>query len=95
MKPYDTLPDGTIQIHTDQHAALKSMFARAGVDIQSIKTEADFMKAHAAAGDVLFAILLSGVESGDPVSIKATKHFAEGDLSNFMATLARSTFKTV
>jgi hypothetical protein len=95
MKPYETLSDGTIRIYPEQQADLERMFARAGIDIQSIRTEDDFAKAHAAAGDALFAILFAGAESGDPVSMKAIKHFADGDLSNFMATLARSTFRTV
>jgi hypothetical protein len=95
MKPYKTLSDGTIRINHDQQADLERMFARTGIDIHSVRTEEDFKNAHAAAGDVLFAILFAGAENGDPVSMKVVRHFADGDLSNFMATLARSTFRTV
>ena len=95
MKPYDNLPDGTILIHAEHQADLERLFARAGIDIQSIKTEEEFLTAHAAAGNILFETLLAGVESGDPVSVEAAQHFANGDISNFMAVLARSTFKPV
>jgi hypothetical protein len=95
MKPYDLLPDGTIHIHPEQRADLKRLFARAGIDIQSVKTEADFTTAHSAAGEVLFGILINAAENGDKTSRKALQQFADGDLSNFKATIARATFKAV
>lgn len=95
MKPYDLQPDGTIQIHPDQQADLEKMFARAGIDIRSLKTEEEFVKAHSTVGDVLFGHLIDAAENGDKSSLSALQHFANGDISNFKATLARSTFKAV
>lgn len=95
MKPYDLLPDGTIQIHPDQQADLERLFARAGVDPQSVKTEEDYDKALALAGGALFGLLFGAAEAGDQISQKALHQFTDGDLSNFKATIRRATFKPV
>ncbi len=49
-EPYERLADGTIRFHDNDYESWKSLFQRAGYDIDKITTEEQYREAHSKVG---------------------------------------------
>lgn len=67
---------------------IRAMFSTAGIDIESIRTEADYRKAFAAAGDFFFSQLIGRAKAGDNTSQAVLQAFLDGRITEAKALCA-------
>ena len=72
--------------------AQRSMFMTAGIDPDTIVTEADYRKAFSAAGDYFFRRLM---DSPDQTSKAVLQAFLENRLTDAKALVRRATFEVI
>lgn len=92
---YDIRPDGTIEFHADHIDGLREMFEHVGLDIQSIKTEADYRAAREAAWDRYISEWRDRLQSGDKAAEEALRILIHEPFSNFIAFCRRQTFEVI
>jgi hypothetical protein len=92
---YTVGPDGAIEFNPEHYDEQKRMFASAGIDIGSIRTEADYRKAFSAAGDYFFDCLIEDATAGDKACRVAVEAFLNGRFNDFKALIRRQTFEVI
>jgi hypothetical protein len=79
-------------VHYDDQ---KRMFAAAGIDIESIRTEVDYQEAFSTAGDYFFDRLVDDARAGDKPRGVALQAFLDGRVGDFKALIRRQTFEII
>lgn len=94
-RPYDVGPDGQIHFHPGELETFRSMFARVKVDIDTVRTEADFTEAFRKAGDYFFAKIIEEAKNGERYAIDFIRAYLREDYSEAQAIIGRQTFEVI
>jgi hypothetical protein len=92
---YTVRPDGTIEFDPEQYDDEKRMFAKAGIDITEIRTEADYRNAFSAAGDYFFERLLAESKAGNKACRIPLQAFLKARFKDFKTLIRRQTFEVI
>lgn len=94
-RPYDVGPDGQIHFHPGKLEDFRQMFADVNVDIETVRTEAEFERAFRMAGDYLFAKIVEEAKNGEPYAIDFIRAYLRHDYSEAQAIIGRQTFEVI
>jgi hypothetical protein len=92
---YTVDPDGRIAFDPVHYDDQKRMFAAAGIDIESIRTEVDYREAFSAAGDYFFERLAEHADAGDKACRVAQQALCDKRPNEFKALIRRQTFEII
>lgn len=92
---YTVRPDGHIEFLPEGYDRQQAMFAVAGIDIATLRTEADYQEAFSAVGTYLFEALLDDALAGNRDSQAVWRAFIEERYGDMKALVRRQTFTVI